>query len=137
MLTMRLSQPYFSDAVSKRRDPQIVVCRLDHLAAGDAVEHILRAVAHAAVGHANDVLVVSLEHDAHVEHPRSIPGSDRLPIASAGQQGAAQTLAFKTAAGYNADASVDARRVADIDRRLNIEQQDEQGAHTQLRHFSR
>src|SRR6266849_562359 len=30
----------FRRRLEKRRDPQIVVCRLDHLAAGDAVEHI-------------------------------------------------------------------------------------------------
>src|SRR6266853_1769429 len=41
--------------LEKWRDPQIVVRRLDHLTAGNAVEHLFRAMAHAAVGHADDL----------------------------------------------------------------------------------
>src|SRR6202034_2242212 len=106
-------------------------------AAGDAVEHILGAVAYARVGHADDMAVVGLEHDAHVEHPGAVARPDGLPVAAAGKKRAAQAFAFETAAGDDADAPVDARRFADIDRRLHVEQQDEERTHAQLAHFLR
>jgi hypothetical protein len=81
------------------------------------------------------IIVVRLEHDAHVKQPRAVPWSDRLPVASAGKQRAAQAFAFEAAAGNDADAPVDAGCVADVDRRLHIEQQDEQRTRAELRHF--
>src|SRR6266436_33999 len=87
------------------------------------------------VGHADDLIIVRLEHDADVKQPRAVPWSDRLPVASAGKQRAAQAFAFEAAAGNDADAPVDAGCVADVDRRLHTEQQDEQRTDAQLRHF--
>src|SRR5258708_21320134 len=58
--------------LEKWRDPQIVVRCLDHLPASNAVEHLLRAMAQATVGHADDLIIVRLKHDAHVKRPRAV-----------------------------------------------------------------
>src|SRR6185369_88257 len=94
--------------LERRRDAQIIVGGLDDFAAGDAVEHLFRPVAQARIAHADDRVVVGLEHDAHVQEPGAVAGPDRLPVAAAGQERAAQALAFETAAGDDADAPVDA-----------------------------
>src|SRR5580704_15439662 len=120
-----------------RRDSQIIVGGLDHFAAGDAVEHFLRAVAEAGIAHADNRVVVGLEHDAHVEEPGAVARPDRLPVAAAGQQRAAQTLALEAAAGDDTDAPVDAGRLADIDRRLHFKEQREDRPHLKLGHLLR
>src|SRR3984957_6949318 len=91
---------------------QIIVRRLDHFAAGDAVEHLLGAVADAGVRHADDLIVVGLEDDAHIEHPGAVAVPDRLPIAAAGQERAGEPLALEAAAGNDADPPIDTGRLA-------------------------
>src|SRR5271169_6912385 len=87
-------------SLERRRDPQIIVRRLDHLAARDAVEYVLRTVADAGIGHGDDGIVVGLEHDADIDHPGAVARPHGLPVtAAAGKKRAAQALAFEAAAG--------------------------------------
>src|SRR5215471_156868 len=60
-----------------------------------------------------------------------------MPIAAAWQHRAAQALTFEAPAGNDADATVDPGSVPDIDRRLHVEQKNEQRADAQLSHLLR
>src|SRR5262249_21585441 len=120
-----------------RGDAQIIVGGLDHFAASNAVEYLFGAVAQARIAHADDGVVVGLEDDAYIEEPGAVAGPDRLPVATAGQQRAAQALALEAAAGDDADAPVDTGRLTDIDRRLHFEEQREDRPHLKLGHFLR
>ena len=94
-------------------------------------------MAHAAIGHANDLPVIGLQHDAHVEHPGTVAWPDRLPIAAAWQHCAAEAFTFEPPTGNDTDATVDPGSVPDIDRRLHVEQENEQRADAQLSHLLR
>ena len=53
------------------------------------------------------------------------PGSDRLPVAAAGEKRAAQAFAFEPATSNDADAPMDAGRFTNNDRRSYVGQQNE------------
>ena len=81
MINWSLSQP-MSDAnahdviepaisirrcLEERRDPHVVLSRVDNLTAGDAVEHLFWATPNSRVSHRNNVFVVRLKSQTNVE----------------------------------------------------------------------
>src|ERR1700736_711889 len=100
--------------LEERCDAEIILRRIDRLAAVEAVEHRRRPVAEAAIGHADEVPVVGLEGEADVElQGAGWPSPD--PVGAAGLlDRAAELRSLEAAAGNDADAALAERRPAEV-----------------------
>src|SRR5215510_3161131 len=94
------------------RRAHVVFRGADILPASDAVQDVFRPVTHAEIGHSDQSPVVSLHHETHIQSNRSVCPQG-LPIAAAGKNSAAKSLAFEAAADDLTDASVVAGSGAD------------------------
>src|SRR5712692_250391 len=94
---MRLSQPYFSDAVS----------------AVEALDHRGGPMAEAAIGHADEVPVIGLEGEADVELQGTV-GPRQDPVRPALLDRAPELRALEAAAGDRGDAALAERRLAEV-----------------------
>ena len=76
-------------------DAEIILGRIDGFAAVEPVHHRGRAVAHAAIGHADRRAVVGFQHQPHIQRGRAVRAHDD-PVGAAGQHLAASAARPRT-----------------------------------------
>ena len=119
-----------------RRHAHVVFGRTDVLTAREPVHDLFWAVAHTEISHADQGAVIGLHHQPHIYGDCAVT-PQRLPVAAAGDDLAAQPLAFETAAGDFANAPVIAWRCADHTGRFDLDMEYQQRLVAQHAYLSR
>src|SRR5207302_10669080 len=119
-----------------RRGAHIVFRRTDVLTTRHAVHHFLWPMTHAEIRHANENAIIGLHHQAHIQSRRAVT-TQRLPVAAARKNFAAQPLAFETATSDFAHTSVVAGCRADHTGRFDLDLEYKQRLITHRGHVAR
>src|SRR5471030_1982301 len=120
-----------------RRSAEVILAGLDLLALVERLDHPGRAVPHAIVVHVDQMVVVRLEREAHVQHQDAVAPLQQPVATRCRQDGALDLLALEGAALDRGDASTAVRRLAEIDDvGIDLERQGEEmgGAERRLGH---
>src|SRR4051794_1515663 len=94
------------------RGAEIILRRIDGLAAVETLHDLRRPVPQAAIDHADRRAVISLQDEPHIQR-RDAVGAGDDPVGAARQYDAAQPLAREIAAGDQPDAAIAVRRRTD------------------------
>ena len=106
----------FRAGLKIRRSSEVVARRVNLFAAVQAIDDLLRAVAITLPVHVNHLLIVSLEHNAHLDVEYAVAAQNH-PSAAARQHRPSQLRSFEVAASKPCDAPPAVRRVAQCEHR--------------------